>query len=80
MTIYLSVVVNTRLHAVQARYENAYVHILTILKGLYDPSQSKGALPEMSPQERSRAQQSLLQACLCAQLALRPNLHVLAAI
>ena len=64
----------------QARYENAYVHTLTILKGLYDPSQSKGALPEMSPPERARALQSLLKACLCAYYVLRPSLHWLAAI
>ena len=45
----------------QARYENAYVHTLTILKGLYDPALADGCLPDMSPPERSTALQTLLQ-------------------
>ena len=76
MTTDLPLAVKAHLPTVQARYENAYVHTLAILKGLYDPSQSKGALPEMSPAERARALQSLLQACLCAHCALRPTLHL----
>ena len=46
---------------VQARYENAYVHTLNILKGLYDPALANGSLPDMSPAERSKALQTLLQ-------------------
>ncbi len=47
--------------ALQARYENAYVHCLAVLKGLYDPTQSSGILPDMSPAERKKALQTFLQ-------------------
>lgn len=49
------------LSAVQARYENAYVHCLAVLKGLSDPAQSSGVLPDMSPPEREKALQTFLQ-------------------
>ena len=48
----------------QARYENAYVHTLNILKGLFDPALANGSLPDMSPAERSKALQTLLQVWL----------------
>ena len=49
------------LSAVQARYENAYMHCLAVLKGLYDPAQSSGVLPDMSPAERKKALQTFLR-------------------
>ena len=49
------------LSAVQARYENAYVHCLAVLKGLYDSAQSSGVLPDMSPAERKKALQTFLR-------------------
>ena len=49
--------------SVQARYDSAYVHTLTVLKGLFDPAQANGSLPDMAPAERSTALQTLLQVC-----------------
>ena len=48
------------LSAVQARYENAYMHCVTVLKGLYDPKQSSDVLPNVSPAERKKALQTFL--------------------
>ncbi len=47
----------------QARYDSAYVHTLTVLKGLFDPALANGSLPDMAPAERSTALKTLLQVC-----------------
>ena len=54
------------LAAMQARYENAYVHVMNVLKFLIDPSSGSGGLPQgssLSDAERKAFLQTLLQAC-----------------
>jgi hypothetical protein len=51
----------------QARYENAYVHVMNVLKYLIDPSAGNaGMLPRessLSDAERKEFLQTLLQVC-----------------